>query len=81
MEFWGIFVVVRLMVCLTFPIRIGPVGLTTGTLITFLRNYSCFLIYSPGTLSPDNTTAIPTVTDNAFSQKLVDSNEIGVSFD
>ena len=35
MEFWGIFVVVQLMVYLTFLVRIGPTDLTVGTLIIF----------------------------------------------
>ncbi|KAF8330520.1 aspartic peptidase domain-containing protein [Amanita rubescens] len=32
-------------------------------------------------LSPDNTTTIPTVTDNAFSQGLIPAHEIGISFE
>ena len=81
MEFWGIFVAVRLMVYLTFPARIGPVDLTVGMLIIFFAKYSCFLIYSPGTLSPDTSSAIPTVTDNLFSDGTISANEVSVSFE
>ncbi|KAF8330515.1 aspartic peptidase A1 [Amanita rubescens] len=34
-----------------------------------------------GTLKPDNTTKVPTITDNAFSQKVIGANEIGVSYE
>ncbi|RPD60576.1 acid protease [Lentinus tigrinus ALCF2SS1-7] len=34
-----------------------------------------------GTLVPDVTGCIPTVTDNAFSQGLIDAHEIGISFE
>jgi hypothetical protein len=32
-------------------------------------------------LSPDTNTLIPTVTDNAFADGIITSNEIGVSFE
>ncbi|KAG6873223.1 hypothetical protein C0995_001577 [Termitomyces sp. Mi166 len=34
-----------------------------------------------GTLSPDSSSLIPTVTDNAFSQGLISANRIGISFE
>ncbi|RPD60577.1 acid protease [Lentinus tigrinus ALCF2SS1-7] len=34
-----------------------------------------------GTLFPDETECIPTVTDNAFAQGLIDAHEIGISFE
>ncbi|KAG6877494.1 hypothetical protein C0993_006764 [Termitomyces sp. T159_Od127] len=34
-----------------------------------------------GTLSPDFTSLVPTVTDNAFSSGLISGNEIGISFE
>jgi cathepsin E len=34
-----------------------------------------------GSLSPDNTTAIPTVTDNLFYQKKIKQNLVAVSFE
>ena len=34
-----------------------------------------------GTLSPDTTASIPTVTDNLFIQGTTTSNEIGISFE
>ncbi|KAG6876174.1 hypothetical protein C0993_005146 [Termitomyces sp. T159_Od127] len=34
-----------------------------------------------GTLSPDFTSLVPTVTDNAFSLGLISGNEIGISFE
>jgi hypothetical protein len=40
-----------------------------------------FLIFYLGTLSPDTNTLIPTVTDNAFAQGLITSDEIGISFE
>lgn len=33
------------------------------------------------TLSPDTSATIPTVTDNAFSQGLISSNSVGISFE
>lgn len=33
-----------------------------------------------GTLSPDTSAIIPTVTDNLFSQGKISSNEVGISF-
>ena len=40
-----------------------------------------FLIFFLGTLSPDTNTPIPTVTDNAFAEGIISSNEIGISFE
>jgi hypothetical protein len=40
-----------------------------------------FLNLFLGTLSPDTNTLIPTVTDNAFTDGIITSNEIGVSFE
>ncbi|TDL28097.1 aspartic protease [Rickenella mellea] len=34
-----------------------------------------------GTLSPDTSATIPTVTDNLFSRKTITANEIGISFE
>jgi hypothetical protein len=34
-----------------------------------------------GSLSPDTTQSIPTVTDNAFAEKLIPADEIGISFE
>ncbi|THH26965.1 hypothetical protein EUX98_g7217 [Antrodiella citrinella] len=34
-----------------------------------------------GTLSPDTTTAIPTVTDNLFSQAVISQNQVAISFE
>ncbi|KAG6871372.1 hypothetical protein C0995_005347, partial [Termitomyces sp. Mi166 len=34
-----------------------------------------------GTLSPDFSSLVPTVTDNAFSQGLISANRIGISFE
>jgi cathepsin E len=36
---------------------------------------------SLGTLSPETSSLIPTVTDNLFSLGLIDANEIGISFE
>jgi cathepsin E len=33
------------------------------------------------TLSPDNTTLIPTITDNLFDQKKIEQNLVAVSFE
>ena len=40
-----------------------------------------FLILFSGTLSPDSSSTVPTVTDNAFSQGSINGNEIGISFE
>jgi hypothetical protein len=69
------------MVYLTFPVRIGPTDLTRGTLIIFFAKISRLLIYSPGTLSPDTGTSIPTVTDNLFAQGTITEHAISVSFE
>ena len=45
------------------PIRLGPVGLTLGS------------------LSPATGDTVPTVTDNLFSQGLIPTNAIGISFE
>lgn len=34
-----------------------------------------------GTLSPDTSTSIPTVTDNLFSSGTIDENQLSISFE
>ena len=47
---------------------------------TISGDINSFQIHFPGTVTPSNAT-IPTVTDNLFSQGLIDANEIGISFE
>lgn len=59
--------------------RIGPTDLTCGKPFTF--PYSDVLSFCTGTLVPAVTSCIPTVTDNAFTQGLIDAQEVGISFE
>ena len=78
--------VVPLHILLHMPLtsaRILALDLRTSHAVPNVRpvaSVAC-LISSPGTLIPDVTQCIPTVTDNAFAQGLIDAHEIGISFE
>ena len=62
-------------------LRIGPVDLTCGLSETTVTASSTLLTHNTGTLIPDTSACIPTVTDNAFTQGLIDAHEVGISFE
>lgn len=64
---------------LNFEFSIGPVDLTVGWLrFTECRSHSDDFL---GTLSPGQSSSIPTVTDNLFRQGTIPSNMVSISFE
>ncbi len=55
--------------------------MSLGTLVILFAKMKRFLIRSPGTLSPDSSATIPTVTDNAYAAGSIDANMVGISFE
>ncbi|KAF8639298.1 hypothetical protein AX17_001609 [Amanita inopinata Kibby_2008] len=73
-------------VTITPSLVIANQSIGAATASTGFTGYDGILGIGPvdltqGTLIPDTNAEIPTVTDNAFAQKLIVANEIGVSFE
>ena len=68
---------------LIFFLSLGPVDLTVGKLILLFNLHFRQLSYTfyVGTLSPDTTSTVPTVTDNLFAHGTISENEIAISFE
>lgn len=71
-----------LTINLFFFSSLGPVDLTVGELIPSSKHCSgdCLTFYV-GTLSPDTSSSIPTVTDNLFSSGSIAEHLVSISFE
>ena len=54
------------------------------SVFSYLIKHFCSIgpnVLSLGSLSPDGTSSIPTITDNLFSQNLIPNNYVAISFE
>ena len=66
-------------------LSVGPVDLTIGKLILLFKPHFWWLSYTfyhdVGTLDPHDKTAIPTVTQNLFTDQMIGKEVLSVSFE